>query len=118
MASMTLLDFSASASCNISPKTVGTICQDRPYLSLSQPHCCVSPPSESFSHSSSTSCCVSQVTKSDMASVNVNRGPPLSAMNSCPLSRKVADIAVPFAAGPASPYRVTLTICESSKIEV
>src|SRR5713101_2449524 len=43
---MILSDFSASLSCNISPKTVGTICHDKPYLSLSQPHCPFSPPLE------------------------------------------------------------------------
>src|SRR6202171_3911953 len=57
---------------------------DKPYLSVIHPHLCFSPPSESFSHNSSTSCCVSQFTKSEMAGVNVKCGPPLKAMNSCP----------------------------------
>src|SRR2546426_12262977 len=41
---MTLFAFSASLSCNISPKAEGMICHDRPYLSFSQPHLCFSPP--------------------------------------------------------------------------
>src|SRR5712692_9916458 len=57
IASMTLLDFSVSASCNISPKAAGMICQETPYLSLSQPHLCGSPPAPSFSHNLSTSSC-------------------------------------------------------------
>src|SRR2546422_10244534 len=100
---MTLFDFSGSLSCNISPRTVGTICHDTPYLSLSQPHLCFSPPSESFSHNSSTSSCVSQFTKKDMAGEKVNIGPPFNAVNSCPSSLNVTDITVPFGPGPASP---------------
>src|ERR1700730_6749340 len=114
---MTLFDFCASLSCNISPKAEGMTCHDRPYLSFSQPHLSFSPPSESFSHSSSTSCCVWQFTKNDMAGEKVNCGPPLSAKNSCPSSWKVALITVPFGPGPASPYRVTFTIFEFLKIE-
>jgi hypothetical protein len=51
MAFMTRWDVSASASWSILGSTVGTTCQDTPYLSLSQPHCWAfaSPPSESFS---------------------------------------------------------------------
>src|SRR4029077_5895931 len=33
IAFMTFLDFSGSLSCNIVPRTEGTICQERPYLS-------------------------------------------------------------------------------------
>src|SRR6058998_684553 len=80
---MTLCDFSGSLSPNISPKADGMIYHDRPYLSLSQPHLLFCPPAESFSHNSSTSSCVSQFTKNDMASVNLNCGPPFNAMNSC-----------------------------------
>jgi hypothetical protein len=40
IASMALLDFSASGSLIISIKTMGTTCHETPYLSLSQPHCC------------------------------------------------------------------------------
>src|SRR5216683_7302964 len=100
---MALFAFSASLSCNILPETEGMTCHDRPYLSLSQPHLCFSPPAESFSHSSSTSCWVSQCTKKDMTSENLNSGPPFNAMNSCPLSSNVTDITAPFGPGPASP---------------
>src|SRR5215213_11893362 len=92
---MTLPAFSASASCSISSKTGGTICQDRPYLSLSQPHCTSAPPSVSFSQNSSISSCVSQLTTSDTASVNLKCGPPFKAMNSCPSSRNLTVITVP-----------------------
>src|SRR6266436_558574 len=115
---MTLVDFLGSLSCNISTKAVGTICHDRSYLSLSQPYLDLFPPSESFSHNSSTSCCVSQFTTNDIASVKLNCGPPFRATNSCPLSSNFAVITVPFGPGPASPYRVTLTIFESLKIEI
>src|SRR6266849_1659982 len=94
---ITLFAFSASLSCISLPRTVGTICHDRPYLSLSQPHLPPLPPCESFSHSSSTSCCVSQFTKKDMASENLKCGPPFKAMNSCPSSWNVTVITVPFA---------------------
>src|SRR5436190_2239436 len=71
---------------NIFPKAVGMICHHKPYLSFSHPHRLFSPLAESFSHSSSTACCVSQFTKREIASVNLNFGPPFSAMNSCPSS--------------------------------
>src|SRR5437763_17143388 len=100
---MTLFDFSGSLSPNIWPKADGIICHDSPNLSLSQPHLPFSPPADSFSHSSSTPSCVSQFTKNEMASVNLNCGPPFKAMNSYPSSWNVADIAVPFGLGPASP---------------
>src|SRR5947209_17092601 len=114
---MTLLAFTASLSPNISPKAEGMICHDRPYLSFSQPHLSFFPPAESFSHSSSTSCCVSQFTKNDIAGVKLNCGPPLSAKKFCPSSWNVADMTVPFGPGPASPYRVTLRTFEFLKIE-
>src|SRR6266513_1752483 len=79
-------DFAASLSLNSSPKTVGTICQESPYLSLSQPHCTSFPPAESFFQNLSTSACVLQFTTNEMASVNLKCGPPLSATNSCPSS--------------------------------
>src|SRR5436190_3917485 len=103
MAFMTRVDFSGSLSCNILPKAVGMISQDTPYLSLSQPQLFFSPPSESFSHNSSTSCCVSQFTKNDIAGVKEKWGPPLSAKNCCPSSSNVTDITDPFGPGPASP---------------
>src|SRR5579863_6542862 len=115
---MTLCDFLGSLSPSISPKAFGIICQDKPYLSFSQPHLCgVPPPAVSFSHSSSTSSWVSQLTKNEMASVNLKSGPPLSAKKSCPSSWNLADITVPFGPGPASPYRVTLPTFEFLKIE-
>src|SRR5215467_2557159 len=114
---MTRFDFSASLSPRSLPRTEGMICQDRPYLSFSQPHRSFLPPSESFSHSSSTSCCVAQFTKKEIAGVKLNSGPPLSAKNSCPSSSKVADITVPFGPDPPSPERVTLTTLEFLKTE-
>src|SRR5262245_38837969 len=95
MAFMTLSDFSSSLSCNITPKADGMICQASPYLSLSQPHLCFSPPAESLSQNSSTSSCVSQSTKNDIAGEKVKSGPPLKAMNSCPSSSNVADMTEP-----------------------
>src|SRR5437899_4500085 len=83
---MTLCDFSGSLSPNILPKAEGMICHDRPYLSLSQPHLLFCPPAESCSHNSSTSSCVSQFTKNDMAGEKVNCGPPFNAMNCSPSS--------------------------------
>src|SRR6266853_7052224 len=79
---MTLFDFSGSLSCNNLLKRDGTTCHDRPNLSFSQPHLPFSPPVESFSHSSSTSSCVSQFMKNDTAGVKVNCGPPFSVRNS------------------------------------
>src|SRR2546427_8582286 len=84
--SMTRCDFAASLPLNSSPKTVGTICQESPYLSLSQPHCTSLPPAESFFQNLSTSACVLQFTTNEMASVNWKCGPPLSATKSCPSS--------------------------------
>src|SRR5437762_3483472 len=115
---MTLFDFSGFLSCNISGKTVGTTCHDTPYLSFSQPHCPFSPPAESSSQSSSTSSCVLQFTTNDMASVNLNCGPPFKAINSCPSSWNVADMSAPFGPGPASPYPVIRPIFEFLKMEV
>src|SRR5436190_17835301 len=57
-------------------------CQDKPNLSLSQPHADSSPPSAvSFCQKQSTSSCVSQYTTNDTDSLNLNCGPPLSAVN-------------------------------------
>ena len=47
IAAMTRLDFSGFLSCNIMPKTVGTICHETPNLSSSQPHCTSWPPAAS-----------------------------------------------------------------------
>src|SRR5207249_10927562 len=46
---------SVSLAFNISPTNVGTICHEMPYLSFSQPHSTVSPPSDNFSQNSSIS---------------------------------------------------------------
>src|SRR5919197_204390 len=93
---MTLLDLFASLSCIILPKILGTICHETPNLSFNQPHCSSFPPSESFSHKSSTSCCVSQLTKNDIAGENLKIGLPFNAINCCPSSSKVTVITVPF----------------------
>src|SRR6266568_3081565 len=82
MACMTRCDFAASLSLTSLPKTVGTICHESPYLSLSQPHCTSLPPAESFLQNLSTSACVLQFTTNEMPSVNLKCGPPLSATNS------------------------------------
>src|SRR2546422_11610865 len=96
MACMTRCDFAASLSLNNSPKTVGTICQDMPDLSFSQPHCTSFPPAESFFQNLSTSACVLQFTTNDMASVNLKCGPPCSATKSCPSSWNSTVITEPF----------------------
>src|SRR5258705_4871946 len=114
---MTLADFRVSLSWSNFPRMEGTICHDNPYLSFSQPHLCFSPPAESFSQNSSTSSCVSQFTKNEMAGEKVKTGPPFSAKNSCPSSSKIADITVPFGPGPASPYRVMRPVFEFLKME-
>src|SRR5919199_5929399 len=99
---MTFSDFSASLSCIISPQTLGTICHETPNLSFNQPHCSCSPPSESFSQRLSTSFCVSQFTRNDIAGENLKMGPPFKAMNLCPSSSKVTVITVPFGLPEAS----------------
>src|SRR5512134_2413213 len=93
---MTLSDLAASGSLIISMMPEGTICQDTPYLSLSQPHSTSSPPSVSFSHSSSISFCVSQFTNNDMAGANGNAGPPFNATNGCPSSSNATVITESF----------------------
>src|SRR5262245_16105039 len=105
---MVLADRTGSLSFSMVMRTLGMICHDTPYLSVSQPHCCVCPPSASFDHKESTSCCVSQFTKNEIAGVNLYCGPPLSATNSCPSSSKLAVMTEPLGPGPCSPYRVTL----------
>src|SRR5919199_267600 len=94
---MTLSDLFASLSCIISAKILGTICHETPNLSFNQPHCSCSPPSsDSFSQKLSISCCVSQLTKNDIAGENLKIGPPFNAMNRCPSSSNVTVIIVPF----------------------
>src|SRR4029453_5313388 len=82
---MTRSDFSGSLSFNISIKTVGVICHDKPNLSLSQPHPDSWPPSAvSFSQKESTSFLVSQFTTNEIDSLNLNCGPPFNATNFWP----------------------------------
>src|SRR5438046_10094241 len=116
IARMTRFALVGSLSPNSLPSTVGTICQDTPNLSFSQPHWSLDPPADSFSHSASTSGCVSQFTKNEIAGVNLNCGPPFRAKNSWPSSTKVADITDPFGPGPASPERDTRPTLEFLKI--
>src|SRR5439155_23598549 len=103
MACMTRFAFARSASLSSSLKTVGTTCQERPYLSLSHPHGPSSPPAESLVQHSSTSCCDVQSTTNDTASVNLYCGPPFNAMKGCPSSSKTTVITPPLGPGPASP---------------
>src|SRR5919202_3589891 len=104
---MTLSDLFASLSCTIPAKILGNICHETPNLSFNQPHCSTFPSSESFSQRSSTSFCVSQLTRNDIAGENLKMGPPFNAMNLCPSSSKVTVITVPFglpeASAPDSP---------------
>jgi hypothetical protein len=110
---MTRCDFFGSRSCSISPSTSGTTCQDRPYLSVSQPQRFFAPPAESFSQYSSTSCCVLQAMKNDTAGEKLKLGPPLSAMNSCPSSSKLTE-----SSGPSGAVRMLLVVREFGKIDV
>src|SRR6266571_2314418 len=82
-ACMTRCDFVASLLLISSTKTVGTICHERPNLSLSQPHCTSLPPAESFLQYRSSSVCVLQFTTNEIASLNSKCGPPFNAMNFC-----------------------------------
>src|SRR5882762_57384 len=107
MACMTFLDLTGSGSLNILPSAVGIICQDTPNWSVTQPHRCFSPPAESFSHNPSTSVCVSQFTKNEMAGENLKCGPPLRAINFCPSSSKVPVMTVPLGPAPLSVARNT-----------
>src|SRR5229473_48650 len=114
---MTLFDFSGSGSLISLAKAVGMICHETPNLSCSHPHLSFLPPSESFSHNSSTSSWVSQLTKNDTAGENVNCGPPFNAMNGCPSSWNSTDMTDPFGPGPPSPYRLVVPILAFLKIE-
>ena len=60
--------------------TVGTICHDNPYLSLSHPHLKSDPPADSFSHYIPISAWSALSTECEIASLNLYIGPPLSAM--------------------------------------
>src|SRR3954470_1719315 len=106
-APMTRLDCAASLPMSLGSAS-GTICHDRPYLSLSQPHCTsLPPPAVSLSQQSSISFWSAQFTTNDTDSLNLKIGPPFSAMNFWPWISKSTVITVPFGSGPASPYRET-----------
>src|SRR2546425_9647662 len=109
---MTRCDFPPSGSSSRSCSSVGTICHDRPNLSFSQPQGPSSPPSENVLQNVSTSSWVSQLTWNEIASLNVNSGPPFRATNSCPSSSKLTVITIPSGRGPAEPYRAMSTILE------
>jgi hypothetical protein len=49
----------------------------------------------------------------EIAGVKLNSGPPFSATNSCPSSKKSTVITVPAGPGPASPYREMPMILDS-----
>src|SRR5258708_29157239 len=95
--------FSGSGSPTISANTVGVICHDRPYLSLSHPQDPSSPPLDSFFQYESTSGWVRQFTQNETASVNLNCWPPFKSMNCSPSSLNKTVITVPFDTGTASP---------------
>src|SRR5712692_1579359 len=115
IAATALCDAAVSAALNIAINEFGTICHDTPNLSFSHPHCCSSPPAESFSQRPSTSACVSQFTTKEMAGEKVNCGPPLRAKNSCPSRTNRTVITDPGGRGDPSKYRVVLTILEFLK---
>src|SRR5271156_4087917 len=104
IAFITRCDFAGSGPPSNLGNTVGTICQDRPNLSLSQPHWTSVPPVDNFSQCESSSSCVWQFTTNETASVNLKCGPPLSATNFIPSSSNSTVIADPVGPGPASPY--------------
>src|SRR5438445_2328041 len=89
IAVITLPAFLGSLSASISPRTVGVICHERPYLSLSQLHALSSPPSVSFFQSMSTSACVLQSTANDTASVNLNLGATVQRHEFLPIDLKL-----------------------------
>src|SRR6266545_4125553 len=100
---MTRCDFSRSGSESSLGRAVGTTCHERPNLSLSHPQTPSSPPSESVLQYLSTSSCVSQLTANEIASLNVNSGPPFSATNVCPSSSNSTVMTIPSGRGPAEP---------------
>src|SRR5215510_434494 len=92
---MTRCAVSAFPSISISGSAFGMTCHERPNLSLSQPQGPSSPPFASSLQKWSISCCVSQWTWNDTASLNLKCGPPLSARNFCPSSSNSTVITVP-----------------------
>src|SRR5213078_435058 len=103
IAFMTRCDRTGSGSLTYFSRIVGVICHDNPYLSLSQPQTFVAPPAESFSQYSSTSACVSQLTTNETDSLNLNSGPPFSAVKSRPSSSNSIVMTEPAGPGPALP---------------
>src|ERR1700724_777498 len=81
IASMTLFDFSGSLSPNILPRAVRNDSPRQTILIFEPAASVFFTALENFSHSSSTSYCVWQFTKNDIAGVSVNCGPPFRAMN-------------------------------------
>jgi hypothetical protein len=100
IAFMTRRDFSGSGSLINLGKAVGTICQDTPNLSFSQPQRDFWPPAESFSHSSSTSSCVSQFITSEIASFELKLRPAVQPEEFLAVYRKFHDHDHSFWAGP------------------
>src|SRR6516164_5963023 len=92
---MTRCAVSEFPSISISGSALGKTCHERPNLSLSQPQRPSSPSFASSLQKWSISCCVSQWTWNDTASLNLKCGPPLSARNFCPSSSNSTVITVP-----------------------
>src|SRR5437879_6298601 len=93
---MTRSDRSESLSLINLSIEAGTICQDRPYLSLSHPHTPGSPPCVSLLQYSSISSWFLHRTTNETASVNLKLGPPFSPMNSWPLISKITVMTEPL----------------------
>src|SRR5512135_1533024 len=119
---MTRSDFAASASVIICGSTDGTICQDKPYLSLSQPHGPSCPPSVSLLQKWSISACESHITWNETASLNLKCGPPLRAVKLCPSISNSTVItepaSLPCTSWPALVKRLTCLMREFSNTDV
>src|SRR6516162_4387783 len=92
---MTRCAVSEFPSISISGSAFGMTCHERPNLSLSQPQGLSSPSFASSLQQWSISCCVSQCTWNDTASLNLKCGPPFSARNFCPSISNSTVITVP-----------------------
>src|ERR1700689_3494536 len=88
-------DFALSASVIICGKAEGTTCQDKPNLSLSQPHGPSLPPSDSFLQKWAISSWESQEIWNDTASSNLNCGPASSAVKVKPSISKATTMTEP-----------------------
>jgi len=99
--------------------TVGTICQNTPKRSLSQPHRSACPPSaHNASHSRSTSAWSAQSILNETAWVYSNRMPPFSAMKRWPASVNSTTSTEPaFPAGLSMVFFCTCSIRESGSSE-